>query len=564
MTMVGTLAKRLLIYMLVCISVICCLPAQAMAAEAVDLWVSTDGTLCGDAIRWYRDSKSKVYYLFLPAARPASELCIGFTGADEMTVDGQTVQNGGSAAVFEPGKTHAVKIGQKKYSLQVMQGSEGLPVLYIQTESGKLDYIHKNKENREEGSLLFIGADGAMQYDGDLSHIKMRGNSSTTFKKKNYQIKLTDGTNLMDMGKSKTWILTGNSRDKSLLRNQISLDLAEYSGLPYTPEHIAAEVYINHEYMGCYLFGEKVMIDDDRVDIFDLEAEMEALNDEELSAYPLVGSKTAQPGKYKAYDIPEIPEDITGGYLIEFESYSKRYKEEASVYHTLKKNTLVVKSPEYCAEEQMAYVSAFMQAFENAIFAKDGRDEETGKHYSELIDMDSLVSKYMLEEIVKNYDGNSSSMFFYKPVDAESTVALAGPAWDYDSAYGSYAQEHNKKVLNGRGFWINNDTGKAYWWPALYRQEDFKAAVMDKWQTSYAKAIRVLLGQEQDESGLLMSLDEYAAAIADSAEMNFTRWPNMKNPSTVANTGHTFEMNIEYLRSFLEARYAFLEEEWGQ
>ncbi len=550
-------------YIYIYISVIFCASTTALAAGSTDFWVSSDGTLCEDAIRWYKTSKE--YVLFLPSARPADQLCIGFAGAEKIAVDGQTVQKGDSAAILVPGKTHTVKIGKGKYQLNVMQGSAGLPTLYIHTESGRLDKIHKNKANREAGTLLFLGADGETQYAGDLSHIKMRGNSSTTFKKKNYQIKLAEGANLMDMGKSRTWILTGNSRDKSLLRNQISLDLAEYGGMPYTPEHMSAEVYINHEYMGCYLFGEKVMIDDDRIDIFDLEAEMEEMNEADLSTYPLVGSKAAARETFKAYDIPNIPEDITGGYLIEFESYKSRYREEASAYHTKKRNTLVIKSPEYCSEEQMKYISSFMQSFEDAIFASDGRDAKTGKHYSELVDMDSLVSKYMLEEIVKNYDGNNSSMFFFKPVDAESTVAFAGPAWDYDSAYGSYAQEHSKKnLLSGQGFWISSASSKRFWWPALYRQADFKAAVMEKWQDSYAKALRVLLGQEKDERGILMSLDEYAASIADSAAMNFTRWPNKKNPSSVANTGHTFEMNIDYLRTFLEERYAFLEEEWGR
>ena len=74
--------------------------------------------------------------------------------------------------------------------------------------------------------------------------------------------------------------------------------------------------------------------------------------------------------------------------------------------------------------------------------------------------------------------------------------------------------------------------------------------------------MNVLLGNETDSSEKLVSIDEYAEKIKDSAEMNFTRWPIMKNSSTVAKTGNTFEKNISYLKDFLSERKAFLDELW--
>ena len=545
---------------LVCVLVLLCAVPAAQAAGKVKLWVSSTGEHDIDAIDWYPDKN--VYYLFIPGHAAMEDLKIGFEGTKGWKYEGKKVEQGDSAAVLALGKSVIEDAAGKKYTLQVMRGSEGLPALYITTATGKLDKIHANKENKEKGTLLFVNPDGTRAYDGALNHIKMRGNSSTTFKKKNYQIKLENGENLMDMGKSKTWILTGNSRDKSLLRNQITLDMAMQSGLAYTPEHISAEVYINNQYMGVYLFGEKVMIDDDRVDIADLEAENEKLNDAVEKAAQ-VGPKKATKGQFKAYKLEHDPADISGGYLVEFESYATRYKEEASAYHTTRSMTLVIKSPEYCSQAQMEYITGFMQGFENAIFSKDGIDQESGRHYTEYVDLASLVNKYMVEEISKNYDGNNSSMFFYKPADSQSTVAYAGPVWDYDSSYGSYAQEYNKRVLDGSGFWINNDTSKRFWWPALYKQEDFKVAVVAQYQATFKPMLEILLGMKQaPEGSVLQSLDDYAASLKDSAEMNFVRWPAMKNPSTVANTGHTFEMNIDYLRNFIEERYAFLNAEW--
>lgn len=535
----------------------------ALSESIKDLWVSSDGSKGLDAIAWYKqENKNYSYYLFLPGNVEISSLKIGFTGVDTITIDGKKIHNGDSVGFLESGEKYTLIAG-KKYTLHVMQGSAGYPAVYITTESGKLTQIHKHKDNKETGNMLFIDAEGVTEYDGSLKYIKMRGNSSTTFKKKNYQIKLTDGTNLAEMGKNKTWVLTGNSRDKSLLRNQITLDMAEYAGLSYTPEHLFAELYINHEYMGFYLFGEKAMIDDDRVNVTNLEEETENLNEKDLSEYKLVGSKSAQPGKYKAYDIPNEPDDITGGYLVEFESYAVRYGDNASVYHSTHKNTLAIKSPEYCSVAQMEYISKYLQSFENAIFASDGVDPDTGKHYAELVDFDSLVNKYLIEEVSKNYDGNSSSMFFYKDRDAVDPLMYAGPCWDYDSAYASYAREDNaKKVLTGEKLWIGNATGQKYWWPALYKQSDFYEAMTQRYHDVFQKAINILLGTETDETGKLLSIDAYVEKIQESADMNFARWPIMKNSSTVAQTGNTFEKNITYLKSFLEERKSFLDELW--
>lgn len=531
------------------------------ASQDLLLWVSPDGEHGTMAIDWY--TVKKVNYLFLPGNIDLSQLKIGFVGAETVKIGNTTVHNGDSADLLKVGNSYIVTTKKKEYRLEVLMGSVNLPTLFITTDSGTLDHIHKNKDYEEPGNLVFVTDTGDIEYDGLLTKIKIRGNSSVQFAKKNYTIKLKTGTNLCGMGKSKTWILTSNYRDKSLLRNQITYDLATYAGLLYTPEHVSAEVYINNCYEGLYLFSEKVAIDNERIDIFDLESATEKLNNGNVTDFQMIGSKREKRGQYKAYDIPAEPEDVTGGYLFEYESYSSRYKQEASSYYTKKKNTVVIKSPEYCTKNQMEYISNFIQSFENAIFSKNGTDPDSGKHYSEIVDMDSLVKKYMLEEICKNYDGNSSSQFFYKPADGQSRVAFAGPAWDYDSAYGSYAQERNKKKLvTGRGLWIAKATGGNYWWPALYKQPDFYNQVCRTYWDTYRHGLLILLGQENGDGTSLTSLNQYAKQIEDSAAMNVLRWPRQKKASTVAQTGYTFKENIDYLQNYIADRLEFLDVEW--
>lgn len=544
------------------ICVLLLLPALACAKTAL-LWVSPDGGHLTEAIDWYKNDKGEMY-LFLPANADVNALRVGYSGCDLILDDetGMAVSPGDSAQWLTPG-VHMLRVDGKTQKLTVMQGSAGLPALYITTQSGSLDYIEKNKENREAGSLVFVSPDGEHTYDGELEHIKCRGNSSMTFPKKNYQIKLESSADLMNMGKAKKWILTSNYRDKSLLRNEIVFDVAETIGLPYTPEHMQAEVYINHEYRGVYLFSEKVEIGQNRINIADLEKETEKLNEKDLSEYPLAGSKRGTRGAYKAYDIPVDAEDITGGYLVEFESYASRFESEASAYETARGNVLVIKSPEYASASQMNYVATRLQAFENAIFSPDGKDAESGLHYDDIVDKDSLVRKYLLEEFCKNYDGNYSSQYYYKPRDEVSEKFFAGPAWDYDSSFGSYAREDNAKhVLGGEGMWIGAGSSNRLWWPALYSHSDFRQEVAVIWKSRMKPAIKVVLGSKAEGDISIRSLYEYADMIRDSYAMNSIRWPRIANPSGVVNTGNTLDKNIDYLADFLLKRVDYLSEQW--
>lgn len=560
-------AGRILAAVLLLLALIPSAGSAAAEVKPPDFWISPDGSLTPDAITFTTTENGK-HYLLLPACVDTGNMQFGVAEGVRLTVRSKAVSSGDSAAVLKPGDI-PVKIGKKSFTLHVMTGSEGLPALFITTESGKLKKIESNKENTEPGKMVFLGSDGAVQYNGDLEHIKCRGNSSMVFDKKNYQIKLAGSTSLMGMGKARKWILTGNYRDKSFLRNQVIFDLAEAVGLRYTPEHCQAEVYINHEYRGLYLFSEKIEIDDDRVNIRNLQKATEEVNEEPLGSYKTVGKKKATKGAYKAFDIPNNPEDISGGYLMEYESYQVRYKSEASAYTTRKGNVLVLKEPEYASKEQMAYISGLMQAFENAINAEDGKDPDSGKHYTEIADVESFALKYMIEELAENYDGNSSSQYFYKPEDSAGDKVFAGPVWDYDSSFGTYAQKHNaKSVLNPASLWIGEGDRNA-WYPTLWRRQDFRSEVAKLWNSRMRGCAEVLLGLKKPEevpgAEKLNAIDEYAARIKASAAMDRIRWPRMSKPggSSPAWTGGSFEENIRFLKDYLQKRIDYLDKAWG-
>jgi hypothetical protein len=547
-------------------------PLAAQAAKITDLWVAgavyendqSSGNaenVPDDSIHWWYSTLTRKYYLFLPAGADLSKMRIWFkTSAQSIDMGGETVVSGDSADFLKPGTEILVDAGSR-YTMKVMQ-SEKVPAMFISTESGNLRKIHSDKDYGETGNMFLLNPDGTLAYQGLLDQIKCRGNSTFVYPKKPYQIKLNESSDLYNMGEAKNWILLANYEDNSLLRNKIAFALAQAAGLPYTSNSQAVDLYINNNYLGSYLLCEKAEIGDNRVDIADLEKATEAVNEKPLEEYRSYGTDMQFTGRSKGFQIPNNPEEITGGYLLELEK-PHRYTPEVSGFMTKKGLPVVIKEPEHVSKAQADYISAIIQSFENAIFSKDGIDHKSGKRYTELADLDSLVKKYILEEISKNFDANRTSFFLYKPADDVSTRFFAGPVWDYDIGFGNFENERATSLKLPTGFSANRDRGMTYYWfPALYAQDDFYERVVQIYHEYYVPAIRVLLNMEKDPTGTVLSLDEYAAEVEASAAMNFSRWQLFNTTKRAVKTGKDYPENIAYLKNFLSARMDFLSENW--
>ena len=126
-----------------------------------------------DTVSWFDDND--MYFLFLPSDVDISVSKVYFTASAAVTLDGNVIESGGSASAFTNGN-HVVACGDHEYNLTVW-ASDSVPSVFISTESGSLDYIHQNKENKEPGSIR-IYESGKKTLDMDLKHIKGRGNTT--------------------------------------------------------------------------------------------------------------------------------------------------------------------------------------------------------------------------------------------------------------------------------------------------------------------------------------------------------------------------------------------------
>ncbi|MGN1418983.1 MAG: CotH kinase family protein, partial [Acutalibacteraceae bacterium] len=389
--------------------------------------------------------------------------------------------------------------------------------------------------------------------------IKGRGNATWTADKKPYNIKFDKKTDLFGMGKAKKWTLLASYFDSSLLRNTVALGLADEIGLPYTSEVQAVDLYINGEYMGNYLVCESVEVGSERVDINDLDdANEEANPDIEIEDCSRGGTgvngtvpSATEPGSMMWVNIPNNPENITGGYLMELE-FPKRYIEEISGFVTNQGQNVVLKSPEYASQAEVEYISSFMCQAEDAIYSENGYNA-LGKHYSEYFDMDSLAKMYILQEYTMNLDAGDSSCFFYK--DADSDKIFASPAWDFDRALGNDYQRFGVNINNPNIWWANmvhyapEFEGGVNQIPTifaqLYKHEDFRALVSEKWAE---------ISDAFNSAKTSEAVDALKETISASAVMDAYRWDKFENASGYDGKLAAYRKSADTVKNFVTAR----------
>ena len=404
--------------------------------------------------------------LFLPALEDRSAAKLYFPADVPVTLDGEPISSGESAAGLTDG-THLLTCADKTIRLTV-SSSACLPAVFLRTESGSLDAIHADKSHKEPGEIR-VYEDGACTLDGALKQIKGRGNSTWYYPKKPYNIKFAKKTAVLGMPKAKKWTLLANYIDTSLLHNAFAWEYAQALGLPFTGTYRPVDLYINGGYLGSYVLCESVEIAENRVDLTDLEKENENANPGiDLDTLPRGGTGNGNTvpsgsvaGSRKWIELPQDPEDITGGYLLEFD-YRDRYQPELCGFVTQGKQPVVVKSPEHASKAEVNYIADLVDAGMEALNSPTGYNSE-GRHYSAYFDVDSLAGVYLLQEFSMNYDAGLSSFFAFKP--AGDARIQFGPVWDMDNAFGS-PYSHWGVRMDETGLWWANQMG-AYASPTI-------------------------------------------------------------------------------------------------
>lgn len=409
---------------------------------------------------------------------------------------------------------------------------ETVPELHISIDSGySLDTIHASKEEKIRAHVSVSGAwDSSYNMSSTGVEMKTRGNSTFGYMKKPYQIKFDSNTDMFGMGKAKKWVLLANYVDGSFIRNKIVFDIAEEMGMAYVCKSVFVDLYIDGNYIGVYQLCEKVEIGDNRVPLesdLGVMVEMESAKRVAEEDFWFTTSVSGKPFVYKEYNT-------------DFEEASA--EEVAAV---------------------RSYLEERINTIENELY-NNGKDWEK---LESLIDVDSFVQFYLINELAMNVDATLASTYFY--IDGPDDVLHMGPLWDYDRAFGSYDYYESGYEQGAEADFLKNiidcsDEYRAEWFKMLFQYPQFCKRVNEIYGEIASRSF--------DPERIGATIDAYQEVLHDSLMRNYVDegWAIFHNISEAeffsnrADAAEYLEFTVDYIKNNIASRKAYLDKAYGR
>ena len=384
----------------------------------------------------------------------------------------------------------------------------GLPVVMINTPNGQ---PITSKEVWTEGASIKIYENReTVVYDNSALSIRGRGNSSWNFPKKPYALKLEKKAEILGMPSSKRWALLANYDDRTLMRNQISNEIAHCTslstGLGWTPSGKYVELVFNGQHQGNYYLSEQVRVESNRLDIDEYSDCLYEIDRNDMS------------------------EDYT------FRSAIKNFP-----YH--------IKSPD---APDVTYFKGKIDALETAL--------NNGSGYASLLDYNSFADHWIIQELTQNFETRGSSpgsVYCYYVYDSNGGKVKMGPVWDFDySTYNLYwLLKANREFCSGTTVPANGYMPNALvnscslYYDYLFNDSTFKATVKQRWNAMKSKL-----------DAIASRFDFWYQKLYASEQLNWAMWkiPDDFEPGHHPDYNMTFLQAKNSAKDFYTARLTYL------
>ena len=388
----------------------------------------------------------------------------------------------------------------------IKDSSSFIPIMYLNTGGIEIN----SKEDYVLGTLSISG--GEEFPDLSITEMKIRGRGNSTWwqggiwGKKPFQIKFENKTEILRMPKDKKWVLLAEISDISLIRNKLSRELANISRFDYVPQSKYIELFINNEYAGVYLVGQKVEESSSRVNIG-------------KDGY-LVEIDTNKDGRIKEEDV-----------YFRSNVWSSYYGE--SVFN-IKEPNIDYNNAEF------DLIKNHINLFESALFGEEFKDPDLG--YRSYIDIPSFIDWYLVNEIAKNQDAQRYSSIFFNYIPGEKIKM--GPIWDFDLAFGNVDYS---SANDSEGFWIKDNL----WYKRMFEDPYFIDLARER------------LGHYYNHlNELLLKIDSYQEYLAKGQQKNFALYPGLLDPAVyvwpVPYRFDNYNAYVQQLKLWLEDRMIWL------
>lgn len=389
------------------------------------------------------------------------------------------------------------------FTLKAVEPSGTLPVVYITTQNSAEITSTENYIN----ATFYIDAKSSgytsVGSASSQSAMKIRGRgqaSWTNYDKKPYRFKLTVGTQLLGMSKSKNYALMAYADDPhAFLRATTGYKVSQLMNLAYTPDRRAVELVLNGDYKGLYFLTETVRIDKDRVPIT------------------------------KQDDNATDASIVTGGWLLEIDNMA------ATEQVTITEGNgsiarFTYKDPEALSTEQTNYLMGQLNAMDDAIYATD----KNSTTWQEYIDLDTLARYYIVQEVMDNFKAFNGSTYLYKDRGTTSNWNF-GPVWDFGDAF----------MRDGQQFIYENSPKTPQIWIAeIAKFPAFQAKVKALWPDFYNNQYPTISAH----------IDSFITSIASAAACDAQRWPSYGSTNPTADATE--------FKALLDARVKWLNDQW--
>lgn len=370
--------------------------------------------------------------------------------------------------------------------LVILDTGEQKPRRGVVWDSEKEYYVPTGEDPYAYGEISVIDRADRCNRPGDKAEthafckVKVRGNSSGNYDKKQYLLKLTDREgkaekhSMLGMGDDSQWILNVSFIDKSLLRNYLAYITAGEI-MPYTPDARFCEVLWKgqdgYRYEGVYLLLESVKVGKHRVDL------------------PSYSENTAVTPALLRRDRYNV-----NGYMLE----------NFAAQNNLASGFLDVEYPEkeVLTERGVKNITRQVDRLEEALYADSWEDFV---RYRDFIDMGSFVDYFILNEFFMNYDAGYNSTYMY--MDYSGKVCM-GPVWDFDQAMDN--NQTISAILETTAF------HSAPWFDRLLQDPVFTAAVIER----YKELRRSILSDASLEKFVRETVEYLGTAV----ERDWARW----------------------------------------
>ena len=373
------------------------------------------------------------------------------------------------------------------------------------------DPFIQEREFWHDGTVALTGAPEGFNFEPVDARFRGRGNSTWWMgpDKRPLRIRFRTPQPLMSDYEARDWILLANQFDRSLLRNYSAFYLGQLlDGLGFTPTPHHVHLYINGEYVG---------------------------------VYTLTDERNTGPGRLYL----EWHEDpAQSDFFLELDARAYRTGILDETYVTVNSLHYDLRYPNDLSPAHVDYVRAYITAVSNAIRHQSFEDVLA------LIDLDSFVDFYIVQEFYKDVDARDLSIFMHITGTGDNRRLFKGPIWDFDLAAGN--SKYQPLGYGPEGLYVAVFN---YWYRYLMNRPEFFEAVQNRWNEIRNREIAQTIERIRFVS----------QRYQHEFERNFERHPDvfgreqMPTPQEILEIDY-FMGHVEHLINWLETRANWMDD----